>query len=347
MKSSRVRAPGVRPRRASLGALIFWGLLLLSCRPRNAGSPEAPFRLCFFPNLTHAQALVGNNEGLFRKALGGKPVKVLQFNAGPAAMEALLARAVDVTYVGGGPAITAYVRSEGRLRVIAGATSGGALLVARTARTPQDLEGQKVAVPQLGNSQDIALRHWLAQQGLKPANLGGRVQVLPQANPEIMTLFKRGEIEAAWVPEPWASRLIQEAGGHVLVDERDLWPGGRFPTTVLVATEEAIRHRREDVKAVLRTHVELTRRASGAKEVFAQQANKAFQALTGKAVSSAVLTQAFSRMEFQVDPMASQLAEMAASSEALGYIPHSDLSGLVDPSLLQEVEQEGVGGSGP
>ena len=330
--------------------LLVAALLLAAlsgCRRNERLDPNAPLRLGFFPNLTHAQALVGNGEGDFQKALGGKPVQVLQFNAGPAAMEALLARAVDVTYVGGGPALTAYVRSEGRIKVIAGATSGGAVLVARTARTPQDLEGKKVAVPQLGNSQDIALRSWLSAQGLKPKSLGGHVQVMPQANPEIMALFKRGEIEAAWVPEPWASRLISEAGGHVLVDERDLWPEGHFPTTVLVATEEALRDRREDVKAVLRVHVALTQRAWRSKEAFAQQANKAFKGLTGKSVPPAVLSQSFSRMEFTADPMEAQLQEMARRAEALGYIPHANLSGLVDASLLREVEQEGVGGSGP
>lgn len=320
------------------------GVALLGCK-RGDGDVQGPLRLGFFPNVTHAQALVGNEERAFQGALG-KPLKTMQFNAGPAAMEALLAGAVDVTYVGAGPAITAYVRSGGEIRVIAGAASGGSVLVARTATKPADLDGKLVAVPQIGNTQDIALRRWLREQGLKPTSLGGTVQVLPQPNPEIMQLFRRGDIEAAWVPEPWASRLILEAGGHVLVDERDLWPNGRFPTTVLIATRKALEHRREDVKAIVRAHVELTRRAQADPEGFAARTNTAFKNLTTKSISGPVLKQSFSRLELTTDPMREQLVEVAAHSKLIGYIPNADLTGMVDDSLLRELEQEGVGGAG-
>ena len=149
------------------------------------------------------------------------------------------------------------------------------------------------------------------------------------------------------MPEPWATRLITEGGGHLLVDERDLWPQGRCPTTVLVATEDALVHRRPQVKAILRAHLALTRRARAQPEAFAREANQAFSRLTGKSLAEPVLRQAFSRLELTVDPMREQLAEVATHSEALGYLPRSDVSGLVDDSLLRELEQEGVGGSGP
>lgn len=331
--------------RGALVALLVLLALLAACHKGPQG-PDAPIRLGFFSNVTHAQALVGNDEGTFREALGGKPLKTLQFNAGPAAMEGLLARAVDVCYVGAGPAITAYVRSGGELKVIAGAASGGSVLVARTVTAPAQLAGKRVAVPQLGNTQDITLRWWLSTQGLKPTSLGGNVMVLPQPNPEIMTLFRRGEIEAAWVPEPWASRLLAE-GGHVLVDERTLWPGGRFPTTVLVATRDALEHRREEVKALLRAHLQLTARAHAQPQAFQAETNQAFGRLTGKTMSQSVVEQSFARMELTVDPMREQLATEAERSAQLGYIPNVDVSGMVDDSLLREVQQEeGVGGAG-
>lgn len=322
-------------------------LALGGCRKQEA---NGPLRLGFFPNLTHAQALVGNAEGAFASALpAGKTLEIKQFNAGPQAMEALMAGAVDVSYVGSGPAVSAFVRSHGALRIVAGAASGGAVLVAKNARSAQELSGKKVATPQIGNTQDIALRHWLKEQGLKTADRGGTVQVIPQSNPEIVSLFSRGEIEAAWVPEPWGARLLA-LGGHILVDERDLWPDGRFPTTVLVATKSALEHRREDVKAILRVHLRLTARARQDPQGFAKQANQAFSKLTGKPIPDNVLTDAFSRMELLTDPLEPQLREAAKHAAELEFIPSADLNGLVDRSLLDELQAgagPAVGGSGP
>jgi NitT/TauT family transport system substrate-binding protein len=315
---------------------------------RKAPSAQSPFRLGFFPNLTHAQALVGNDEGAFAAALPGKKLEVKQFNAGPAAMEALLAGAVDLTYVGNGPAITAFIRSHGGIRIISGSASGGAVLVVRSAKSAQELSGKKLAIPQIGNSQDISLRRWLLSQGLKPADHGGTVEVIPQANPEIVTLFGRGEIEGAWVPEPWGARLV-ELGGKILVDERDLWKDHRFPTTVVVATRQALEHRREDVKALLRVHVALTERARKDPAAFAQRTNEAFARLTGKPITPTVLEQSFSRMELLTDPLEDQLREAARHAAELEYIPSADITGLVDARLLEELRAEarpGVGGSG-
>ena len=306
---------------------------LAGCRP--AQPPGGPLRVGFFPNLTHAQALVAHEERLYASADGTR-VAWRQFNAGPSAMEALLAGDVDVAYVGPGPATLAFLRSEGvALRVVAGAVSGGAQLVARTAREPSHLVGKRVASPQLGNTQDIALRVWLSAQRLRVGPGREEVHVFPLSNPDILGLFGRGEIEAAWVPEPWGARL-RAAGGHVLVDERTLWPGGHFPTTVVVATRPALLSRRRDVVAVLRAHLALTERWRAAPAAFARASNAAFGSLTGHPLGEAVLQDAFSRLEPSPDPLAAQLAEGARHAQQLGYAPAGDVSGMVDTSLLAD-----------
>jgi NitT/TauT family transport system substrate-binding protein len=302
----------------------------------GSASSAAPLRLGFFPNLTHSQALVGTGEGLFAKELGGR-LDVKQFNAGPAAMEALMAGDLDVCYVGPGPASLAFLRSKGEaLRVIAGAVSGGAVLVVRSATGPQDLAGQRVASPQLGNTQDVALRTWLLAQGLKLGDAPPAVRVTPLANADILGLFARGDLAGAWVPEPWGARLVHEAQGRILLDERDLWEGRRFPTTVLVASRRALEQRRADVLAALRVHVGLTDRWARDPEGFARAANAEYGRLVRHPLPEPVLRDAFSRMEPTVDPLQAQLAKGVERARALGFAPAGDLSGLVDRSLLDE-----------
>jgi NitT/TauT family transport system substrate-binding protein len=195
-------------------------------------------RLGYFPNVTHAPAILGVENGTFAKALGKDVgLETKTFNAGPAAVEALLAGALDASYIGPNPAINAFAKSKGEaIRIIAGATSGGAALVVKPSITKAaDLKGKKVASPQLGNTQDVALRAWLGEQGLKTnPQGGGDVSILPQENSQTLDTFKAGDIDGAWVPEPWVSRLVQEGSGKVLVDEKELWPGGRFVTTHLI-----------------------------------------------------------------------------------------------------------------
>ncbi|MCI0671747.1 MAG: ABC transporter substrate-binding protein, partial [Myxococcaceae bacterium] len=244
-------------RRRGVCVLVMAGLLvvgLAGCQKQRAPG-EGPLRLGFFPNITHGQALVGHAEGHFVRALGEDGVEFKQFTAGPQAMEAVLAGSLDACYVGSGPALLAYVRSQGAVRVVAGSASGGAVLVTRGPMEAQALRGRKVAVPQIGNTQDIALRTWLHAQGLQSWDRGGDVHVLPLTNADTLQLFARGQLDAAWVPEPWGARLVHEAGGRIWVDERELWPGGVFPSTVLVVTEKALRERPAQVEALVRAHV--------------------------------------------------------------------------------------------
>lgn len=298
---------------------------------------DAPLRLGYFPNVTHAQALVGVDDGTFATALGGR-LAPRMFNAGPAAMEALLAGDLDASYVGPGPAVIAYLRSRGEgLRVVAGASSGGAVLVVRDARAPKDLAGKRVASPQLGNTQDVALRIWLRKNGLSDKGGPAGAEVTPLANPDILSMFARGDLAGAWVPEPWGARLVAEAGGRILLDERSLWEGGRFPTTLLVVSRRALERRGGDVVALLRAHVALTRRWGEDARGFGRLANEAYGRRTGKALPEAILSEALSRIEPTTDPLPAQLAQMTRDLQSLGFAPPGDISGMVDAKLLQEV----------
>lgn len=326
------RAPGGGvPRLAALALLA-----LVACRARDPAA--RPFRLGYFPNLTHAQALVGVSDGTFARGLSA-PFEARRFNAGPAAMEALLSGDLDAAYVGPGPASIAFLRTHGEaLRVVAGAVSGGAVLVVRPeVGGPHDLVGRRVASPQLGNTQDVSLRTWLHAQGLSEGEGPGAVQVTPIANADMAGLLVRGDLAGAWVPEPWGALLRERVRGRILVDERTLWPGGRFPTTVLVVSTRALRERRAQVAALVSAHLALTQRWARDPSGFARAADGVFGALTGKPLPPAVTAEAFTRMDPTSDPMEPALAELARRAQSLGYAPAGEVSGMVDGSLLQEL----------
>jgi len=304
-------------------------------------------RVGAFPNLTHSQAMVGKANGFFERALGpGVKIEWKTFNAGPAAIEALFAGAIDMTYIGPNPAIQGYVRSNGEaLRIIAGATSGGASLVVRSdsgIEKPEDFHGRKVASPQQGNTQDVALRAWLLAHGMKSIDKGGDVQVIPMANPDQLTLFLKKELDAAWAPEPWATRLIREGNGRLFLDERDLWPQGQFITCHLIASTKFLADNPELVKKWLRAHVELTEWINGHLPEAKKILNLEVQAETGKAVPPTELDEAFGRLQVTYDPLRSSLMTAAKSSFDAGFLGRKmpDLSRLYDLTLLNQVLAE-------
>lgn len=317
---------------------LLAALLTLGTACGRAPPVDRPFRLGYFPNVTHGQALVGIDDGTFARALGGA-VDARMFNAGPAAMEALLVGDLDASYVGAGPAVIAWFRSERKgLRVVAGAVSGGAVLVVRDARTARDLAGKRVGSPQLGNTQDVALRTWLRAHGLSDRGGADGVEVTPLSNADNLAMFRRGDLAGAWVPEPWGARLVAEAGGRILVDERSLWEGGRFPAAVLVVSADALARRRGDVLALVRAHVALTRRWRADPAGFGRLANAAYGRRTGRPLAPSVLEDALSRLEPVADPMTPQLARLARDAQALGFAPPGDPGGIVDASLLADVD---------
>ncbi len=318
----------------------------------SGGTPAAELRLGYFPNLTHATAVYGDATGTFEDALGSTALTTQQFTAGPAAVEALFAGALDATYIGPNPAVNAFVKSQGEaVRIIAGATSGGASLVVRPGiDSAEDLEGARIATPQTGGTQDIALRHYLDEEGYDVALSGaGDVTVVAQDNPVTLSAFQAGEVDGAWVPEPWASRLVLEGGGEVLVDEADLWPGGEFVTTHLVVRTDYLRAHPQTVKALIEGSVEADRRIAADPQAAKAVVGEALAELTGTPLPPAVLDRAWSGIETTSDPVAASLGTSAQHAFATGLLQEADLRGIYDLTILREVlgtpvDDAGLGG---
>ncbi|GGJ78852.1 lipoprotein [Pilimelia anulata] len=303
------------------------------------GSEAGALRLGYFPNITHAPALVGVNRGLFQQALGGTKLEPKTFNAGPAAIEALFSGALDATYIGPNPTINGWAQSKGSaLRIIAGSTSGGAGLVVKpTITNAAALRGKKIATPQLGNTQDVALRNWLKQHSLNADQQGGGdVSVLPQDNATAVQAFAQGAIDGGWVPEPNLTKLV-EAGGRILVDERTLWPGGQFVTTHLIVRKEFLDKHPETVKKLLKGHVEAINLLSTDSAGGQRATNEQLGALTGKPLKEATLAAAFKNLSFTTDPIASSLLTGAQHAQDVGLLKPVDLKGIYELAPLNEV----------
>lgn len=334
---------------STLKRAILLTLLLLALSAACAPQPAAKLtlRVGYFPNITHSQALIGIQNGAFQKALGDNvQIDVKIFNAGPSAIEALFAGAIDLTYIGPNPAINGYVKSKGEaLRIIAGATSGGAVLVVRSdanIKSAADLAGKRIATPEPGNTQDVAARYYLLSNKLPLTEKGGSVQILPTQNPDILTLFMKKEIDAAWVPEPWGARLVQEAGGVILLDERTLWPNGQFVTSNIIVAKKFLDSHPDVVKKWLVAHVDLTRWINDHPDEAKQTANGEIKRLTGKALSIKVLDEAWQRLQVTYDPVSSSLFTSADRAFQLGFLGKDkpDLSGIYDLTLLDQVLAE-------
>ena len=242
-----------------LSGIALFTLLVLSVGQVSA---ETKIRVGHFPNITHAQGVIAHalsrqGKGWFEQRLGpDTKIEWFVYNAGPSAMEAIFADSIDLTYVGPGPALNAYTKSIGEeIRLMAGAANGGSGLIVQPGsnlKGAADFRGKKIATPQLGNTQDISCRAWLSEGGLKITQLGGDAQVLPTQNPDQLGLFKAKKIDAVWTVEPWLSRLEQEAGGKVLVDEKET------ATTVLVSSAKFLKNQRDLAKKFAQAHAELT-----------------------------------------------------------------------------------------
>lgn len=316
---------------------------LAACGSPEASSGPVPLRLGYFPNLTHATALVGVEKGIFAKNLGSTAtLEGKQYNAGPAAVEALFAGAIDATFIGPNPSINAFSQSKGKaVRIVAGAASGGVFFVVKPGiATAEDLRGKTIATPQLGNTQDVALRYWLKQKGLTTTKEGGGdVKVKPQDNAVTVDAFKSGTIDGAWVPEPTASRLVA-AGGTVLVDERDLWPDKKFVITNLLVSTTFLEAHRDVVKNLIKGLVE-SNAYINANPADAQKAvSDGVAKLTSKPLDPKQVADAWKSISFLNDPLPSTLLDGAKHAQDVGLLAPTDLNGIYDLSLLNEVLKE-------
>ena len=328
-------------------AALLSTTVMAACGNDDSGSSSSAsgeaktLRLGYFPNITHAPALIGVNKGFFADALGtGTKLEPKTFNAGPAALEALLSGAIDATYIGPNPAINGWSQSKGQaLKIIAGSTSGGAGLVVKpTITSAADLKGKKIATPQLGNTQDVALRSYLKTNGLNADQQGGGdVSILPQDNATSLQAFAQGAIDGAWVPEPNLSRMQIESKGKLLVDEKSLWPNGQFVTTHLIVSQKFLKDYPGTVKKLLQGHLKALDYIKTDNAGAQAAANAQIAALSGKPLKDPIIAAAFKNMTFTADPIASSLFTSAQHAEDVGLLKPVDLKGIYDLGPLNEL----------
>jgi NitT/TauT family transport system substrate-binding protein len=302
-----------------------------------AGGVAPEVRLGYFPNVTHAPAIIGVEQGLYSAELGDTTLTPQTFNAGGDAVNALLGGSLDITYIGSGPAINAFAKSEGAaVRLVAGATEGGAQLVVKPEITsPEQLKGKTIATPQLGNTQDIALKKWLAENGLTAGDGPEDVTIANLENPRTLDAFRQGQVDGGWLPEPWSSRLVLDAGASVLLDERTLWPNGRFPTTVVLVRTEFLQQYPETVGAVLRGHLKAIDLAAADPALASAIVNTGLQKLTGNPLAQPVIDRAFANITLDPDPLASTFPQLARDSATAGITDQpTDVTGLLDVGPL-------------
>lgn len=322
--------------RTRLAALASAGLLVLglaACSGAGSAAPasgegKAPtLKLGYFANFTHAPAIVGIEDGLFQKELGDTKLSTNVFNAGPAATEALLSGSIDAAFMGPGPTVNAYVQSKA-VTVIAGTAANGAALVVKPSITSAaQLKGKTLATPQLANTQDIALRYWLKQQGFATTTTGGGdVHVTPQSNSDAVNAYLQGDIDGAWLPEPYATQLV-DAGGKVLVDEKTLWPDRKFVVTNLVVSNRYLEQYPGTVDDLLKGLIDAQDEIADDPEEARTTTNDAIGKITGTPIDSDVLKTAWDNVEFTVDPVASSLLEGAKHAQDVDLLK-GDLSDL-------------------
>lgn len=334
---------------AALVAFVVGTSLALGDRPfmtlgKNNGDQSDVLRLGYFPNINHAQAVIGVGNGDYQKALAPVRVERQIFNAGPAAVEALFADRIDCSYVGPNPAINGYLKSDGSLRVVAGVSSGGAVFVVRNGagiNSEDDFGGKRLASPQLGNTQDVALRHYLQERGYDVKPTGGNPEILPAKPADILTLMVKKEVDGAWVPEPWGARLVREADARIFLDERDLWQDGRFATSLIICKTSYIENNPGIVKKLLAAHVDKTVWISSHPEEAVASFNEQITKIQGAPFDERDLRDSLGRMEFTYDPLEGTVEKSAENAFALGLLDQRpDLSGMFDLEILNGVLAE-------
>ncbi|OEJ34310.1 aliphatic sulfonate ABC transporter substrate-binding protein [Streptomyces subrutilus] len=298
-------------------------------------------RIGYFSNLTHATALVGLQEGLIQRELGGTKIKPQAFNAGPSQIEALNGGSLDIGFIGPSPAINGYVKSKGsNLRIVSGSASGGVKLVVNPdkIKSLDDVKGKRIATPQKGNTQDVAFLNWISEKGwtVDPESGKGDVSVVRTDNKVTPDAFKQGSIDGAWVPEPTASKLVSD-GGSVLLDETALWPDQKFVITNTIVSQKFLKEHPDVVEAVLAGTVKTNEWINANPDKAKASANAKLEAENGKPLEAKIIDPAWPSIAITDDPLASTLKTQADYAVEAGLIEQPDLTGIYDLRLLNKV----------
>ena len=331
----------------SVAAVVIAVTIITLGTPSSHSSQENTVRVAFFPNIGHSIAIVGMEKGIFAEKLGNQTfIETRLFDSGPQVIESIFANEIDIAYVGPAPAINGFLKSDGKaLKILAGAASGGVSFVVHPSsniKSATDFSGKRVAAPQIGNTQDISLRNFLYQNNLKPAEKGGSVYVINIVNPDIFTLFAKGDLDAAWVPEPWATRLVQQLGGIRLFHEEDLWSDKKFSSVVLIVRSEFLIRHPDLVQKWIEAHVQtsdwINAHPAETESIF----NDFLKKKTGKTLPPKVLHEAFSNLKITSDPIESSIYTFAERANSLGYLGREgySLNGIFYTEPLDAVKKE-------
>ena len=309
----------------SAGIAVIVLLSVLGILSSSDTTHENKIRIAYFPNIGHAIPIVGIEKGFFEESIGDQTkIETRVFDSGPQAIESLFANSIDLAYVGPGPAINGFLNSDNHnVKILAGAASGGASFIVHPnseINSVSDFAGKKIATPQIGNTQDVSLRHYLSENGLKPAEKGGSVIVYNISNPDIYTLFVKGDIDGAWVPEPWATILETELGGKRLFHEEELWPNKEFASVLLIANTDYVEKNPIIIANFLRSHYEtvtlINTNPVETRIVF----NNFLNSYLGQSLSDDVIDIALSNLVITADPKPNSIFSFAERADALGYL---------------------------
>ena len=327
MKTMTIISAGI----VGIVLLSVFGVALSSSNTTH----ENKIRIAYFPNIGHAIPIVGMEKGFFEEKLGEQTkIETRVFDSGPQAIEALFANSVDLAYVGPGPAINGFLNSENNnIKILAGAASGGASFIVHPnseINSASDFTGKKIATPQIGNTQDVSLRHYLSENGLKPAEKGGSVIIYNISNPDIYTLFVKGDIDGAWVAEPWATILETELDGKRLFHEEELWPDKEFASVLLIGNVNYVEKNLTPVNDFIHAHHEtviwIQTNPKETRIVF----NDFLNSYLGQSLPDDVVDIALSNLIITADPLPNSVFSFAERADALGYLGRNgyDLSGI-------------------
>lgn len=316
---------------ASIVAIIVAGALLNSADI----SYENKIRVAYFPNVGHAVPIVGIETGIFSSGLGNETlIETKIFDSGPQVVESLFSNSIDIAYVGPGPAINAFLKSHNNnIKILAGSASGGASFIVHpesTINSVNDFPGMRIAAPQIGNTQDVSLRYFLSDNGLEPAEKGGSVIVLNIANPDIYTLFTKGEIDAAWVPEPWATILVNELDGSRLFFEEDLWEDNQFASVLLIGRVDYVEENTQVVQSWLNLHHKTVNWINENPEKTTIAFNQFMKKTFGKSLPDEIVSESLDNLQITSDPIHDSIFVFAERADSLGYLGRDgyDLNGI-------------------
>ena len=307
---------------AIVGIIAFIGLTQAS-----VDDSQNKIRVAFFPSVVHAVPIIGMETQTFTNNLDGDlNIQVKIFDSGPQVIESIFSNSIDIAYVGPGPAINGFLKSDGNdLKILAGAASGGASFVVQKNSGLDLIEnysGKRIAAPQISNTQDVSLRHYLAQNGLNTAEKGGDVFVLNIANPDIYTLFAKGDIDGAWIPEPWATMLVEELDGVRLFDENEFWPENQFSSVLLIGRSDYIEKNPEIIKKWINANEKTVQWINNNPDESKKFYNEFLKSYMGRTLPQNIVEKSFSNIIFTSEPLENSVYTFAERADALGYLGH-------------------------